>query len=73
MNQIPWNDWKSNVIGVLLMLLPLIKFFYPEFTAENQAVITDGVGSIFDGVYMIVTAVAGIIVVVKTTWFKKKV
>lgn len=72
MNQTAWNDWKSNVIGVLLMLLPLIKFFYPDFTAENQEVIVNGVGSIFDGIYMVVTAVLGIIVVIKTTWFKKK-
>lgn len=71
MNQIPWNDWKTNVIGVLVMLLPLIRFFYPELTTENQAVITDGVGSIFDGVSMIVAAVAGIIIVIKTVWAKK--
>lgn len=71
MNQLPWNEWKSTTVGIVLMVLPVLAFFFPALTPDNQSVVVNGTGVLFDSAAQIASAIGGIILVFKTVWHKK--
>lgn len=70
MQQPNWKDWKSTLVGILTLLLPLVGMFWPKFTAENQQVVLGGVNSLIEMGTAIVGIVGGLILVFKTSFSK---
>jgi hypothetical protein len=71
MEQPKWMEWKSTVLGVLALVLPLVAIFKPGFTPENQATVTTGIETLFNSGAAIVAVVTSFILIFKTTFGKK--
>lgn len=73
MNEAPkWMEWKSTVLGILTLLLPLIAIFKPGFTPENQAVVTNGIETLFNSAAAIVAVITSFVLIFKTAFGSKK-